>query len=81
MVYNWNYQDLISVLRSEHARNFQPAHVGMPYLGSTAQMARFRQVTQELEALFLKVSDAEQQMGIAQLELIRDTMLRHQRAS
>lgn len=81
MVYTWNYQDLNSVLRTEHARRFQPTHVGMPYLGSTAQLARFRQLTKELEALFLKLSDADQQMGTAQLELIRDTMLRHQRAS
>ncbi len=81
LVYNWNYQDLISILRSEQARTFQPPRVGMPFLGSTAHTARFRQLSRELEALFNRLSDADQQMAIAQLELIRDTMRRHQKAS
>ena len=81
MVYNWNYQDLISVLRSEHAKSFQPSRVGMPFLGATAQTARFRQIGQELEGMFMQLSDSEQQMVLAQLELIRDTMRRQQKPS
>jgi len=81
MVYNWNYQDLISVLRSEHAKNFQPSRVGMPFLGSTAQSARLRQVIGEMEGLFVKLSDADQQMILGQLELIRDSIRRQQKVS
>ena len=81
LVYNWNYQDLISVLRSEHAKSFQPSRVGMPFLGSNAHSARFRQISQELDGLFGKLSDVDQQIILAQLELIRETMLRQQKAS
>jgi transcriptional regulator with XRE-family HTH domain len=81
LIYNWNYQDLISVLRSEHAKNFQPHRVGMPFLGATAHTARFRQISREMEELFGRLSDVDQQIAIAQLELVRDTMRRHQKAS
>lgn len=81
VIYNWNYQDLISVLRSEHAKNFQPARVGMPFLGSTAQTAHLRQVIRELEGLFVKLADADQKMILGQLELIRDSMRRQQKVS
>ena len=79
MVYNWNYQDLISVLRSEHAKSFQPSRVGMPFLGATAQTSRLRQIGRELEGMFIRLSDSEQQMVLAQMELIRDTMRRQQK--
>jgi hypothetical protein len=81
LVYNWNYQDLISVLRSEHAKSFQPSRVGMPFMGSNAHTARFRQISQEMEGLFIKLSDVDQQSVLAQTELIRETMLRQQKAS
>ena len=81
VIYNWNYQDLISVLRSEHAKSFQPSRVGMPFLGSTVYKAHFRQISQELEGMFMNLSDTEQQMVLAQLELIRDTMRRQQKAT
>ena len=76
MIYNWNYQDLLSILRSQSASRFQPARVGMPFLGSSAQAARLKEVTREVEGLFLKISDKEQGVVLAQLELIRDTMRR-----
>ena len=81
LVYNWNYQDLISVLRAEHAKSFQPSRVGMPFLGSNAHTARFRKISQELEGLFMKLSDSDQRSILAQVELIRETMLRQQKAS
>lgn len=81
LVYNWNYQDLISVLRAEHAKSFQPSRVGMPFLGSNAHTARYRQINQEMEGLFMKLSDTDQRSILAQLELVRETMLRQQKAS
>ncbi len=81
VIYSWNYQDLISVLRSEHARRFQPPRVGMPFLGSTIFTARFRQISTELEGMFMYLSDHDQQMVLAQLELIRDTMRRHRKGA
>lgn len=81
LVYNWNYQDLISVLRAEHAKSFQPSRVGMPFMGSNAHTARFRQINQEIEGLFIKLSDVDQKSILAQIELIRETMLRQQKAS
>jgi hypothetical protein len=81
LVYNWNYQDLISVLRAEHAKSFQPSRVGMPFLGANAHTARYRQINQEMEGLFMKLSDKDQQTILAQMELIRETLLRQQKAS
>lgn len=81
LVYNWNYQDLISVLRSEHAKSFQPSRVGMPFLGSNAHTVRFRQISQEMEGLFMRLAEMDQGSVLAQLELIRETMLRQHKAS
>lgn len=81
LVYNWNYQDLISVLRAEHAKSFQPSRVGMPFMGSNAHTARFRKISQEMEGLFMKLSDVDQKSVLAQFELIRETMLRQKKAS
>ena len=78
MIYNWNYQDLLSILRSQDARSFQPSRVGMPFLGSSAQSARLRGVLRELEALFVTQPEKDQIFLLAQLELIRDTMQRKQ---
>jgi len=81
VVYNWNYQDLETLLRSQIAKNFQPSRVGMPFMASSASHTRFQQIVREMEKLFLRVQDADQKMALGQLELIRETLRRHQKAS
>ncbi|MEE8395793.1 MAG: hypothetical protein V3S29_07035 [bacterium] len=81
VTYNWNYQDLVSILRSQHAKSFQPARVGMPFLGATAETGRLRRIVHELEALFGQVPQADRKMVLAQLELVRDSMRRHSKHS
>lgn len=80
-VYNWNYQELLTVVKTERAREFQPVRVGMPFLGSSAQVARLKELAREIEGLLPRVPDTEQKMVLSQLELIRDSMRRHQKAS
>ena len=77
MIYNWNYQDLLSILRSQDARSFQPSRVGMPFLGNSAAAAKLRAVIRDLESLFHKTNMNDQNYLLAQLELIRDTMRRN----
>ena len=80
-VYNWNYQDLLAVLKSSQARSFQPAQVGMPYLGASGQISRVRKIFREMEEVFPLIPDEDKKFVISQLELVRDSMRRHQKAS
>ncbi len=78
MVYNWNYLDLLDLARAEQAHVFQPRLPSPPFAGSTAHLNRFNQISNDLGALFPKLSPPDQQSVLAQLELVRDTMRRHQ---
>ena len=80
-VYNWNYQDLLAVLKSSQALSFQPAQVGMPYLGASAQVSRVKKIFREMEEVFPLIPDEDKLFVISQLELVRDSMRRHQKAS
>ena len=79
MVYDWNYQDLLSLLRTEQARVLQPHRIGSPYPGASAQGLRLKSLVQELEGLFSTLPEKDQQFVLTQLELVRETMrkLRH----
>lgn len=79
LVFNWNYLDLVEMVRAEQASVFQPSLPGRPFATSTAQLERLRRLTQDLLALFARLPRDDQQMMLAQLELVRDTMRRHQR--
>ena len=78
MVYNWNYLDLVDLARAEQAHVFQPRLPSPPFAGSTAHLNRFNKISNDMTALFPKLSPPDQQSVLAQLELVRDTMRRHQ---
>jgi len=80
LVYNWNFQELGSLLRAEHARSLQPRLVGNPFPGAGVRAQRFstmQSLCRELEAQFGTLPEGEQDVVLAQLELIRGTMARH----
>jgi transcriptional regulator with XRE-family HTH domain len=79
MVYDWNYLDLLSLLRTEQAHALQPHRIGSPYPGNSVQGLRLKSLVQELESLFASLPERDQQFVLTQLELVRETMrkLRH----
>ncbi len=81
IVYDWNYYDLIALLRSEQARALHPRQLGSPYPGASGHQHRLQSLLDELERAFPALPEAQQQYLLAQLELIRDTARRHQHAS
>jgi transcriptional regulator with XRE-family HTH domain len=78
LVFNWNYLELMDMMRSEQAHAFQPRLAAPPFAGATALLGRLNQVAGEITTLFARLSSADQQTVLAQLELVRDTMRRHQ---
>ena len=78
LVFNWNYLDLLDTVRSAQAFVFQPRLPSPPFPGSTVLLARLNQIAGEIASLFPRLSSADQQTVLAQLELVRDTMRRHQ---
>ncbi len=81
IIYDWNYYDLISLLRSENARNLQPRQIGNPFPGASAHLPRLKTLFGEMESLFARIPERDQEMIISQLELVRETMRRTQQAS
>jgi len=79
MVYNWNYQELMILLRAGQALNLQPRLLGNPFPGAGQRLGRLKGVCRELEGLFAGLPEAEQDFVLAQLDLIRGTMARHRR--
>jgi transcriptional regulator with XRE-family HTH domain len=79
MIYNWNYYDLQAILRSEQARQLQPRRVGNPFPNTTVRLNRLRGVCRDIETVFGIAPEAEQDLMLAQLELIRGTLQRHRR--
>jgi transcriptional regulator with XRE-family HTH domain len=79
MIYNWNYYDLQAILRSEQAQQLSPRRVGNPFPNTGVKTDRLRTVCREIEAVFAAAPEAEQEMMLAQLELIRSTLQRHRR--
>jgi transcriptional regulator with XRE-family HTH domain len=78
VVFNWNYLDLVDAVRSQQAYVFQPRLPAPAYAGSTALLGRLNQIVGEISTMFSRLSHADQQTALAQLELVRDTMRRHQ---
>ncbi|HEX7927569.1 MAG TPA: hypothetical protein VF678_08260, partial [bacterium] len=79
LAYNWNYYDLKAILRSEQARQLQPRRVGNPFPNTSVRLDRLRNLWREIEAVFGGAPEAEQEMMLAQLELIRATLSRGRR--
>ncbi len=79
MIYNWNYYDLQAILRTEQARQLQPRRVGNPFPNTTVRLDRLRGVCRDIEAGFSRAPEVEQNLMLAQLELIRGTLQRHRR--
>jgi transcriptional regulator with XRE-family HTH domain len=81
MVYNWNFQELVSLMRAEQAHNLQPRLVGNPFPATGQRFEKLKNLCRELEALFAHLPDAEQTVLLAQLDLIRGTMARHRQSA
>ena len=81
IIYDWNYYDLISLLRSEKAKDLQPRQMGNPFPGTSPHLPRLKTILNEMEGLFSRIPDKEQQMILSQLELVRETMNRAQPVS
>jgi len=79
MVYGWNYHDLQTLLRTEHARALQPHRIGSPFPSTSAHSGQLRPLMHEIEGLFTGLHERDQHLVISQLELIRETLrkLRH----
>lgn len=75
-VYRWNYQELLNLLRTEHAHSFQPVRVGTPYPAATADLEKLKALNQEVQNIFYRMAPQERVRVLAQIELIRDTMRR-----
>ncbi len=75
-VYRWNYQELLNLLRTEHARSFQPVRVGTPYPAATADLEKLKALNQDVQNIFYRMNANERTRVLAQIELIRDTMRR-----
>jgi len=81
MVYDWNYHDLQALLRTEQAHALQPRRSGSPFPGASPHTHRLRRMLQEMEGIFTSLPERDQQFVLAQVELIRETMLRLRHAS
>jgi len=81
IVYDWNFYDLISLLRSEKAKELQPRKIGNPFPGGSPLVPRLKTVLGEMEGLFTRIPEKDQEMILSQLELVRETMRRGQKAS
>jgi len=81
IVYDWNYYDLISLLRSENAKALQPRKIGNPFPGGSPLVPRLKSLLGEMEGLFSRIPERDQEMILSQLELVRETMRRGQQAS
>jgi transcriptional regulator with XRE-family HTH domain len=77
-VFNWNYLELVDLARSQLAHAFQPKLPAPPFRGATALNHKLHQIQTEMAALFPRLAFPDQQAVLAQLELVRDTMRRHQ---
>ena len=81
MVYDWNYYDLISLLRSENAKELQPRKIGSPFPGGSPLVPRLKSLLGDMEELFSRIPEKNQEMILSQLELVRETMRQGHRAS
>jgi transcriptional regulator with XRE-family HTH domain len=79
MTYNWNYNDLKAILRSEQAQQLQPRRVGSPFPNTSVRLDRLRSLWRDIEAAFSAAPEPEQEMMLAQLDLIRATLQRGRR--
>ena len=81
IVYDWKYYDLISLLRSEKAKELQPRRLGNPFPGGSPLVPRLKSLLGEMEGLFSRIPEKDQEMILSQLDLVRETMRRGQQAS
>lgn len=81
IIYDWNYYDLLTLLRAEQAKELQPRQMGNPFPGSAPHTPRLKSLLSEMEDLFAGLPAKDQEMILSQLELVRDTMQRMQKAS
>ena len=78
LVFNWNYLELVDLARSQQAHAFQPRMPAPAFRGAMAHNGRLTQLHHEIASLFPKLAPSEQRTVLTQLELVRDTMRRHQ---
>jgi len=76
MVYDWNFLDLKAVLRSEQAGVLQPRRHIAPVGGASAHSVRLKTLLHDLESAFPNLGAKEQEMALAQMELVLETIRR-----
>ena len=77
IIYDWNYQDLMALLRSEQARKVQPVRMAPPpNMRVSPHVGKFRGMMTDLESVFGRLPPDDQQFVLAQLELINETAKR-----
>ena len=76
IVYDWNYQDLIALLRSEQVHRLYPQLKAKPVGAGSAEQTKVHTLLQELERMFPSLPAPDQQNMLAQLELISETARR-----
>ncbi|MBI4081123.1 MAG: hypothetical protein HY423_00790 [Candidatus Lambdaproteobacteria bacterium] len=74
LVYNWNFNELVDLLRRDQARSFQPSRTGSPFPVNAAHLYKLQAVWDDLRERFQQAPEAQQQLVLGQLELIRDTL-------
>jgi len=77
MVYGWNFNELVSLMRAEQAHNLQPRLQGNPFPGTGQRFERLKNICRQIEAQFGALPDGEQDVVLAQLDLIGATLARH----
>lgn len=78
IIYDWNFYDLITLLRSERAKELQPRQIGNPFPGATELPPRLKTLLDDMQGQFVKIQSRDQKMILSQLELVLETMRRMQ---
>jgi len=80
LAYGWNHNEMLDLLRGEQAQRLQSRLTLAPLIGQSAHLPKMRGLLDEIATLFARLNDKDQQHALAQMELVRDTMRRMQKA-
>lgn len=76
MVYDWNYHDLLALLRSQQATSLQPRRTGTPFPGRSPHLQKAKDLLSQIEQALAGVPEQQHPLIISQLELILETLRR-----
>ncbi len=74
LVCDWNYYDLLALLRSEQASTLQPKKAEQPFGQGEVASLRFRQLTDAIFQYFPQLSTDAKTLLLAQIELLHDSV-------